>query len=118
MTIKQLVKSGYPLTVGFLVAGIGVVLGASGMDRKFASYIFLSGWVIAAPAMIIRILLSDADSPMRRPLKVSAMGFALVAIAGLPEFFGIGAIDWLFYAGALVVLLGIVWGLFNVRSSQ
>ncbi len=118
MTITQLVKSRYPVAVGFLVAGIGFVLGASGVDRKLASYMFPTGWGIAAAAMIIRMLLSDADSLIQRPLKVSAVGFALVAIGVLPGFFGMGAIDSLFYTGAVVMLLGIVWGIFNVRSSQ
>lgn len=100
------------------MACAGFAIAVSGQDREIANHVFLSGWFVAAFAAVARFFLRELSTPMARPLKVVAVGFAAAAISGLPGFFGGESVGWLFYAGLATMAAGIVWAVGEVNRRR
>ena len=63
------------------MACAGFAIAVSGQDREIANHVFFSGWFVAAFAAVARFFLREPSTPMAKPLKVVAVGFAAAAIS-------------------------------------
>ena len=109
--LRSIFESKYPLACGIIIAFSGFVMALSSVDRETAVTVFLFGWFIAVLAGVVRILL--APTSISKPLKIIALGFALVAASGIPEFLGAAPLVWLFYIGLVTMVVGILSGIWQ-----
>jgi len=111
---------------------LGVVLGIIGVvialplpkdERSFGFTIFMVGFFLAGSGLVLNMFATPETiktKPIVLSLRITAIGFGVILLASLLSFVieQENIIDYFYYVGSVVFVIGIILGVFGVYKNK
>ena len=119
MLIKSLISSKSLIILGALICIVAAIWGANNVENKDVAHTITNiGLYIFIAGIITNMLFADSSAPMARPLKVFAVGFAVIILGEIYETNTGNSPDVFNIIGYAICLLSLVWAIFWFKDHQ